>query len=83
MAGLQQRLDAIRNGFREQAPPDALELMNRATSDLADLLAQEPGLSVGDAAPPFRLPDQGGNEVDSAALLGRGPLVVTLFRGHW
>ena len=83
MASLQQQLDAIRNGFRKQAPPEVLELMHRATSDLTDVLARDPGLAVGDAAPPFRLPDQDRNVVDSADLLDRGPLVVTLFRGHW
>ncbi len=83
MAGLQQRLDAIRNGFEKKAPTQALEIMHRATRDLADLLARHPGLGVGDAAPPFRLPDQDGNVVDSRDLLAEGPLVVTLFRGHW
>ena len=83
MADLQRRLDAIRSGFEKQAPPEVLEIMHRATRDLADALAREPGLGVGDAAPPFRLPDPDGNAVDSAELLARGPLVVTLFRGQW
>ena len=83
MARLQQRLDAIRKGFEKQAPPQALEIMLRATRDLADVLARDPGLGVGDAAPPFRLADQDGNVVDSADLLARGSLVAALFRGHW
>ncbi len=83
MARLQERLETIRKGFEKQAPPQALEIMHRATRDLADVLARDPGLGVGDAAPAFRLPDQDGNGVDSADLLAKGPLVVTLFRGHW
>jgi hypothetical protein len=83
MARLQNRLDAIRNGFEKQAPPEVLEIMHRATRDLADELAHEPGLGVGDAMPPFRLPNQDDELVDSAGLLAKGPLVVTLFRGHW
>ena len=83
MAGLQQRLEAIRRGFEKQAPPEALEVMQRATADLAALVAANPGPGVGDPAPAFRLPDQDGNEVDSAELLKQGPLAVTLFRGHW
>jgi hypothetical protein len=83
MARLQERLDTIRKGFEKQAPPQALEIMHRATRDLADVLARDPGLAVGDAAPAFQLPDQDGNGVDSADLLAKGPLVVTLFRGHW
>lgn len=83
MARLQDKLDAIRKGFQKQAPPEALEIMHRATESLAEVVAREPGLGVGDAAPAFRLPDQDGNVVDSADLLARGPLVVALFRGHW
>ena len=81
--GLQERLDAIRTGFEKKAPPQALELMHRATRDLAEVVAREPGPGVGDKAPAFRLPDQDGNVVESADLLARGPLVLTLFRGHW
>ena len=83
MATLQARLDAIRKGFEKQAPPEALEAMHRATRELAEELERQPGLGVGDAAPEFRLPDQNGDMVDSKALLAKGPLVLTLFRGHW
>ncbi len=83
MTRLQDRLDTIRKGFEKQAPPQVLEIMHRATRDLADVLAHDAGLGAGDAAPAFQLPDQDGNEVDSANLLAKGPLVVTLFRGHW
>lgn len=83
MARLQERLDAIRKGFEKQAPAEALEIMHRATRDLAAQVAAQPGLALGDPAPPFRLPDQDGNVIDSAVLLAGGPLVLTLFRGHW
>ena len=83
MATLKTRLEAIRKGFEKQAPPEALETMHRATEDLAARVAQSPGPGVGDAFPPFRLTDQDENVVDSADLLAAGPLVVTLFRGHW
>ena len=83
MTGLQQRLDALRAGFQKKAPLEAVELMHRSTSDLADRLEKDEGLGVGDSAPGFRLPDHNGNTVDSAELLSAGPLVLTFFRGHW
>lgn len=83
MAGLQQKLDTIRARFQKAAPPEALETMHRATRDLAEELARAPGLGVGDAMPTFQLRDQDGNLVDSAERLTRGPLVISLFRGHW
>lgn len=83
MAGLQQRLDAIRAGFEKKAPPEAVELMHGSTRDLAGFLEKDGGLGVGDSAPGFRLPDHNGNIVDSTELLGAGPLILTFFRGHW
>ncbi len=69
--------------FEKTAPPEAFEIMHRATRDLADELTRTPGLGVGDSMPSFQLPDQDGHLVDSADLLARGPLVISLFRGHW
>ena len=34
-------------------------------------------------SPAFALPDTDGQVMESAELLTRGPLVVTLYRGHW
>ncbi|MEL7029388.1 MAG: peroxiredoxin-like family protein, partial [Pseudomonadota bacterium] len=38
---------------------------------------------VGDVLPAFSLPNQDGAAVSSAALLEKGPLVVSFFRGVW
>jgi len=83
MGPLQKRLDAMRNASRKNLAPEKLEVMHRSTEELAELLKREPGLGVGDAAPAFRLPDQNGSEIDSVLLLAKGPMVLTLFRGHW
>lgn len=40
-------------------------------------------LKVGDRAPAFALEDPDGELVASTALLARGPLVVTFYRGVW
>ena len=40
-------------------------------------------LKVGDRAPEFTLPDVDGTLVSSHALLAKGPLVVTFYRGAW
>jgi peroxiredoxin len=38
---------------------------------------------IGEAMPPFMLPDQDGRIVTLEALLGTGPLVLSFNRGHW
>src|SRR6201999_1900220 len=40
-------------------------------------------LRVGDKAPPFRLRDRNNALISSDGLLGRGPLVLTFYRGLW
>lgn len=39
--------------------------------------------SVGDAMPPFLLPDADGRLVALETLLGNGPLIISFNRGHW
>ena len=83
MGRLQDRLDAIREAIEREAPTEVVEVVHRATWDVAADAARRPGLGVGDAAPTFRLHDQDGKEVDSSVLLSRGPLAMSFFRGHW
>lgn len=83
MNTLKERLDRIRNGFHEQAPPEVLAVMDRAKQELIDSGITGTMIRVGDTVPAFSLPDTDGRTVAAAELLSRGPLVVTLYRGHW
>jgi len=40
-------------------------------------------LKVGQLAPDFKLPDAFGNPVSLSALLARGPVVISFYRGEW
>ncbi len=42
-----------------------------------------PGLAVGEQAPEFTLNDAVGNAVSFSELRGRGPVVLTFYRGEW
>jgi hypothetical protein len=80
---LQQRLDGIRTAFEGKAPPEAVEIMHRATQALTDSGQADRALGVGDRAPEFDLKDSMGRNIRSGEMLERGPLVLTFFRGHW
>lgn len=43
----------------------------------------ESGVEVGSVVPMFTLPSAAGGVLDLRERLGRGPLVVVFFRGHW
>ncbi|PWV95524.1 peroxiredoxin [Hoeflea marina] len=85
---LQDKLDAMREDFESGRFPlvptrDQLDTMQRATRLLADSGQADCALKAGDTAPDFSLEDADGNSVDSRALLARGPLVATFYRGVW
>jgi hypothetical protein len=88
MASLQSRLDEFKKAFESGAPPynaprAAIETMHRATAELKASGLENRALTVGDHAPEFSLFNQDHVQVNSADLLGQGPIVVTFFRGHW
>lgn len=80
---LQGKLDAFKSEFDTRlAPPAAVEALHRSVDELTASGAPDRALKVGDVAPMFN-PDTDGNPVSSKALLARGPLVVTFYRGVW
>lgn len=81
---LQGKLDALRAEFETHlATPLVVDALHRATEELIASGAQERALKAGDIAPEFTLPDADGRLVSSKALLAKGPLVVTFYRGVW
>jgi peroxiredoxin len=81
---LQDKLDAFKANFEANvAPPGVAETFHRAIDELVASGAAAKALKVGDRAPAFTLPDPDGVMVSSDALLARGPLVVSFYRGVW
>jgi hypothetical protein len=86
---LQQKLDAFRDHYETvgpagNAPPkETIDIFHRATEELRQSGLAERALKVGDRAPSFVLNNQDRKAVSSAELLAKGPLIVTVFRGHW
>ena len=83
MATLKERLDRIKKGFLESAPEEAKAIMSRAEEELraSGIMSGIP--AVGSELSPFELPDSEGEPVRSGDLIGRGPLVLTFYRGVW
>lgn len=81
---LQGQLDAFKTEFETKlAPAPVVEVLHRAIDELIASGAQDKALKAGDTAPEFTLPDADGKPVSSRALLAKGPLVVTFYRGVW
>ena len=81
---LQGKLDALRMEFETNlAPPPVVAALHRATNELIASGAADRALKAGDPAPAFTLLDAEGKRVSTDALLARGPVVVTFYRGVW
>ncbi len=85
---LQDRLDAFRTNFEAGGPPFhapswVLEPMHRATRELVEAGAADRALKVGEQVPEFTLKDPEGNDISCRALLAKGPLIVSFYRGVW
>jgi AhpC/TSA family len=76
---LKERLaefDASRN-----RPPEVIAILRRGIDDVRESGAA--GLSVGERAPEFALPNQRGEMVRLSERLSRGPVVLNFYRGVW
>lgn len=80
---LRDKLDAIRAAFEADIDPPTGAAMEAAARDLALSGIGRRALSAGAMAPLFDLVDANGGRVRLAALLRRGPVVVSFHRGDW
>jgi hypothetical protein len=82
MMSLKDVLDRTRAAGEAKRPPEIVAKMHQGVDDLRtpDVLGRI--RKAGDMMPAFALQGQNGI-VDSSVLLGKGPLVVTFYRGKW
>ncbi|WP_427164665.1 peroxiredoxin-like family protein [Streptomyces sp. C1-1] len=80
---LNAELRAFYEARQQQIPAEIREIMRRAGQELADSGQADRALTVGDQAPPFRLPSATGESVALDNLLARGPVVLAFYRGAW
>lgn len=80
---LKEDLMGLRARAEAKRAPEIVAAMRRAVDELRASGAPARVLKPGDVAPSFALPDAEERLVESGALLARGPLVVTFYRGRW
>ncbi len=80
---LKAELKALQTRLESGRPADVVATMHRAVEELRASGAAGRVLKVGDTAPEFVLPNATEQPIDSRALLAKGPLIVTFYRGRW
>ena len=80
---LEESLAKLRAASADRVPEETRKVMGQAVQNIRESGIMDGVIKIGDALPAFTLPNQDGADVSSAALLAKGPLVVTIYRGHW
>jgi peroxiredoxin len=80
---LEQTLSQLRERFGKMLPSESAAVMEGHIDSLRKGGAVNQILKPGAPAPAFTLKSQNGEDVSSADLLSRGPLVVSFTRGGW
>jgi len=83
MTILQDKLNEQKANFEKNAPPEALEVIHRATADLRNSGIADRALTVGDTAPEFELENTRGKLIRSTDILSHRLMVLTFYRGRW
>lgn len=80
---LNETLRRIKEGAAERVGSDFMEAAGRATRELRDSGIMDRIARVGDPAPDFAETNAAGESVALQALLGRGPVALSFYRGKW
>lgn len=80
---LTEQLDEYLAGWMQRVPAERRAAMERHIAHLAETGVGRDAKQVGDLAPDIMLPDAHGRPFDVAALLAKGPVIVTFYRGGW
>jgi peroxiredoxin len=80
---LRDRIGELTARLAQQAPPEVIGTIGAELRKLAETGIASRALSAGDRAPNFTLPDAHGGQTSLASLLGKGPAIVTFYRGSW
>jgi peroxiredoxin len=80
---LKEQLAEYRAGWYQRVPAERQAIMQRHIDELRSGAIARAMLKVGDCAPAIVLENAKGATVDVGALLKKGPVIVTFYRGGW
>jgi len=80
---LADELKKISRQFKESAPADIVETIEKSIAEVAEGKILQTSLKVGNKIPEFELSNAVGASISSAELFSKGPLVINFYRGGW
>jgi peroxiredoxin len=79
---LSERLETIARDMRERNP-EGMAVVDRFVARLEAARAGTTAPALGEALPPFMMPDHDGHLVSLSDFVGEQPVVLAFHRGHW
>jgi hypothetical protein len=79
---LDKELGKMRDESAKKMPPEVKKVLVGAVNDLRET-AMGRIIKIGATLPSFALKNQDGKDITSASLLANGPVVISIYRGHW
>jgi hypothetical protein len=80
---LKEQLDDLKQQLGREVPGEILEEIGQFLQGLAQSGIEKTSCQVGDKIPSFALPGVKGQLVSSEAILEKGPMVLSFYRGVW
>ncbi len=80
---LKERLESRRAEFSKTAPPDKAQKYQEGIDTVAASGIYDRALKTGQKAPDFTLKNADGQPTQLSALLKKGPVILTWYRGGW
>ncbi|ETN38610.1 uncharacterized protein HMPREF1541_06647 [Cyphellophora europaea CBS 101466] len=80
---LASELTSFYDNLHRNIPPDVSATFKAAIRDHEIGFRREAAVKVGDRLPDFSLPDANGHPWSKDTLLGKGPLLISFYRGGW
>jgi peroxiredoxin len=80
---LADQIAEFTSAMSKAAPPEVIALLGSELAQLTESGIVANALKAGQRAPDFQLSEASGQQVQLAALLAKGPVVLTFYRGGW
>ncbi len=81
--GLTEQLNDLKQQLGQEIPSEILEEIGQFMQGLSQSGIEKTGCQVGDKIPSFSLPGVKEQLVSSEAILEKGPMVLSFYRGIW
>ena len=81
--GLTEQINDLKQQLGREIPGEILEEIGQFLQGLAQSGIEKTSCQAGDTMPSFALPEVKGQLVSSEAILEKGPMVLSFYRGVW